>query len=575
MDLKAVTHPNCGSTGDNCSQSAQIRALPRRLLGRLYLLAAIVAVETVLVGGVLRLIEVKAVLHLHPAPFAIVSFAVFLGFGHSWLKAQRESLPFGFKFLGGHILCVAGAVCFRVLTALPGAGIPFSHASLFAADATLLLSVVPLALACVPLRTWIGAFRATSPLWIYAALTGALAVVLRDPLYSLWRAPATGPGHFLQMASFRSLRLVLGFFVPGLIADAATFTIGTPRFLVQVRAACSGIEGMGLILAFTSFWLWYFRKEIRFPQALVLIPCALGCIWLLNIGRLAALILIGDSVSPEVAMVGFHSLAGWIVFTAVALAFSIAMQRLSWVRKRSPVLCPAGYFPQGTAETRAGASVDLREQRGESPAIRAYLIPFLAILAASFVSRAASGSFEWLYPLRFVAAAIAIWRFWPELKKLDWRIGWIAPATGVAVFLVWVAPSWWAHQPSASPIGPALAALSLLARVVWIAFRVAAAAITVPIAEELAFRGYLARRVVDREFDRVSFSRLSIVPVVVSSAAFGLMHGQHWMVGTVAGLAYAFALRWRGRMGDAVAAHAISNLLLAAWVLGCGDWAQW
>jgi CAAX prenyl protease-like protein len=219
--------------------------------------------------------------------------------------------------------------------------------------------------------------------------------------------------------------------------------------------------------------------------------------------------------------------------------------------------------------------VDLREQRGESPAIRAYLIPFLAILAASFVSRAASGSFEWLYPLRFVAAAIAIWRFWPELKKLDWRIGWIAPATGVAVFLVWVAPSWWAHQPSASPIGPALAALSLPARVVWIAFRVAAAAITVPIAEELAFRGYLARRVVDREFDRVSFSRLSIVPVVVSSAAFGLMHGQHWMVGTVAGLAYAFALRWRGRMGDAVAAHAISNLLLAAWVLGCGDWAQW
>ena len=39
----------------------------------------------------------------------------------------------------------------------------------------------------------------------------------------------------------------------------------------------------------------------------------------------------------------------------------------------------------------------------ESPATRAYLIPFLAILAASFVSKAAAGYFEWLYPLRFVS----------------------------------------------------------------------------------------------------------------------------------------------------------------------------
>jgi membrane protease YdiL (CAAX protease family) len=50
---------------------------------------------------------------------------------------------------------------------------------------------------------------------------------------------------------------------------------------------------------------------------------------------------------------------------------------------------------------------------------------------------------------------------------------------------------------------------------------------------------------------------------------------QHLALGTLAGLAFAAALRWRGRMGDAVVAHAVSNLLLAAWVLGFGDWAQW
>jgi membrane protease YdiL (CAAX protease family) len=47
------------------------------------------------------------------------------------------------------------------------------------------------------------------------------------------------------------------------------------------------------------------------------------------------------------------------------------------------------------------------------------------------------------------------------------------------------------------------------------------------------------------------------------------------MAGVLAGLVFAVALRWRGRMGDAVVAHAVSNLLLAVWVLGMGDWAQW
>jgi len=74
---------------------------------------------------------------------------------------------------------------------------------------------------------------------------------------------------------------------------------------------------------------------------------------------------------------------------------------------------------------------------------------------------------------------------------------------------------------------------------------------------------------------------LTVLSICLSSAVFGLEHmknlmdWQHLVLGTVAGLAFAAALRWRGRMGDAVVAHAVSNLLLAAWVLGLGDWAQW
>ena len=174
-----------------------------------------------------------------------------------------------------------------------------------------------------------------------------------------------------------------------------------------------------------------------------------------------------------------------------------------------------------------------------------------------------------------VAAAIAIWFFRREYRALNWGFGWAAPLTGVGIFLVWVAPEWWIHPAAVNPLGSALAALSPFARWGWIAARLAAAVVTVPIAEELAFRGYLARRLVAREFDEVPFERLTLISIGLSSLTFGLMHGQHWLVGIVAGLAYVALLRGKGRMGDAVVAHAVSNLLLAAWVLARGDWGMW
>ena len=544
------------STGDSRSKVERFCFSFHSLLGRLYFFATILALETVLVLSGFRIQYA-----FHPAllPVTIVSFAVLLGLGYPWLKQQRERLPFGGVLFGGFLACVAATILINAAANLPGASLELRGAAPYAIFAAILLEIPLLALACIPCRAWIGMLRATNPLWIYALLAGAAAWLMDSPLKSLWIAPDGVHGSALQTATFDSVQTVLHWIMPSSYADAASFTIGTPRFAVIVLQACSGLEGMGLILAFSLVWLWYLRKQCRFPQALLLIPCALGCMWITNVIRLCALILIGNSFGDEVAMAGFHSQFGWIAFTAVALVFCVVTEKLSWVRK---------------TPSKAGAP-ELHGYSGESPAIRAYLVPFLAILAASFVSKAASGYFEWLYPLRFVAAAIAIAYFWPRLKKLDWRFGWVGPVAGVAVFLVWIAPTVWSHQFAASRLGPALAALSPMGRWTWIGFRVVAAVITVPIAEELAFRGYLARRFMSWDFDSVCSTSLTALPVALSSLAFGLMHGRQWLVGALAGLAYALALRWRGRIGDAVAAHAVTNLLLAVWVLGFGDWAQW
>ncbi len=505
----------------------------------------------------------------------IVSYAAYLGLGHRKLKERRAVIPFNAMFFCGHTIC-SGAILFFKLVPLYWSTWLDLDASGYAKSAIYSSGIVLLALACAPIQEWVGTIRDTGPLWLYASLTGVAAWGVGFPIRLLWAASRVLPSHILQMITFNSVMPVLRLFLPNIAADPAAWTIGTPHFSIMIAGSCSGIEGLGLVFVFCTAWLWFFRDEFRFPRALLLIPCALGCIWILNILRICALIIIGNDISSEVAIVGFHSLTGWIAFTIVSLAFSLATRRISWVRKLpTSVVCLSGLLPKLGVLSAAGVSANFRRSRSESPVTRAFLLPFLAILAASFVSKTASGYFEWLYPLRFVAAVIAICFFWPELKRLNWNFGWVGPFLGVMVFLVWIAPTWWTHQNTPNPLGLALAELSPAARWCWIAFRVAAAVVTVPIAEELAFRGYVARRLMDREFDSVPFTSLTALSVGLSSFAFGLMHGQHWIVGTLAGLAYASAVRWRGRIGDAIVAHAVSNLLLAAWALSFRDWTQW
>jgi exosortase E/protease (VPEID-CTERM system) len=533
-------------------------------LGRLYLLATILAADCALLASIPHAAPLLGPL----APFGIVSFAVFLGLGHGRLRAQRESIRFNPGLFFAHVVCVGGLVAANLAAERDAASWFNSQAGLLSAGAVLVVAVVLLALCCVPPHAWAGAVRAANPAAQYALLAGGAAWFLRSPFQELWIHSSAANVYLLQMVTFRSVQAVLAFLLPDLVVDAGPFVIGTPQFSVSIGAPCSGIEGLGLVLVFTAVWLWFFRRENRFPQALLLIPCALACAFALNVARIATLILIGNAGAPEVAFVGFHSQAGWIAFTLVALGFSMATQRLAWVRK--PALASAVQSGPGSlpGEERESAG-------GEPIATGAYLIPFLAIMGASFISKSASGYFEWLYPLRFVAAAVALWMFRAEYRNLNWRFGWSAPLTGAGIFLVWIAPGYWSHSEADSQLGPALAALSPAARVTWIAFRVAAAGLTVPLAEELAFRGYLARRIVARQFDEVGFSQLTLVSIAISSLVFGLMHGRQWLLGLVAGLAYALLLRRRGRMGDAVVAHAVSNLLLAAWVLARGDWGLW
>jgi CAAX prenyl protease-like protein len=119
-----------------------------------------------------------------------------------------------------------------------------------------------------------------------------------------------------------------------------------------------------------------------------------------------------------------------------------------------------------------------------------------------------------------------------------------------------------------------LASASALTRSVCLAFRVAGAAVTVPVAEELAFRGYALRRLQSADFTSVDLRRSKLAPLAISSVLFGLLHGQ-WIAGTIAGGLYAAIARKRGNLADTAAAHAVTSSLLSAWVLYVGAWQLW
>jgi exosortase E/protease (VPEID-CTERM system) len=384
--------------------------------------------------------------------------------------------------------------------------------------------------------------------WVYALAAGATAWRLSPFCQSLWNS---SPGRVLTDVTFDFVHLLLRNVFPDVVADRAKLAIGTPRFAVEIGGPCSGFEGLGMILVFGVFWLWFLRKEIRFPQALLSLPAGLLLMWVLNAVRIVLLISIGHFGAEKIAIGGFHSQAGWIAFSGVTLAYAGALQHFRWFAR----------VQSQPAATENRAAV--------------FLVPFMAILAVSLLTHAASADFEWLYPLRWVGACCALWFFRRSYKALDWSLSWSGPTIGVAVFILWIALERFIHPLTSTAMPVALAGASAATRTAWILIRALAATTTVPIAEELAFRGFLLRRLMAEDFETIPLGRFTWPALLLSSITFGALHGSRWVAGTLSGLLYGFAVARRGKLGDAVIAHATTNAMLAAYVLVCNQWQFW
>lgn len=494
-------------------------------------------------GALVRLLQHIGFRFAVPFVLALALFIV-VGRGSSLARVDLEARGVGVRSRWLMLHVALGAALAVSLTfwyrdhalQLPLVGISLLLAA--AAGIALLAGLAPLAL-------WRGGAAALGIRWLYAAAAAAVACAMFTWSQQLWGSTA--------QVTFQLVKLLLQPFLPALHADAATRTLATTNFAIYVAPECSGLEGVALMVAFASAWLLYFRREYLFPRALVLVPAGVLVIFGLNVVRIAVLMLIGDAGFAAIALYGFHSQAGWIAFNCAACGLAVASRHSAWLR--------------------AGPGRDCAATAADANPTAAYLLPLLAILAAGMVSRAISGGFETWYALRLVAAAAVLALWWRPLAKLDWRFGWRAVGVGAAIFALWLAAAHFLLAPRA--MLAQLAALPAGARALWLAARILTGVVLVPLAQELAYRGYLMRRLLAEDFAAVPFATVGWIPLLLAAAACGLLEGALWLPAMGAGVAYGLVLIRSGRMGEAVAAHAITNLLLAAAVLAAGQWQLW
>lgn len=400
--------------------------------------------------------------------------------------------------------------------------------------------------AVLPAGALLASLRRSLPLIASSVVLGAAAFALSRVILQT--------GNWIHLAEWTTWlsRAMLEAISPGSSPYEEFLILGSGEFRVKVTSQCSGYEGIGMTWVFCAAYLWLFRRSLRFPHCLALLPAATLVVWVANAARLAGLTLLGMRVSPDIAMTGFHSYAGWILFCGVSLGIVLVSQRVRWFAVDPP------------------ARLD-----GQVNPAAVYLAPLLAIIAVSFFSGAFSTDFDPFRPLAFVVAAVVLWHYRREHPALLRGAGWPALACGAGACALWVALSSLLGAPEGNdPTPPGLSDLPAAGALAWQTLRVIGYLLITPLAEELAFRGFLYRRLIAKDFEQVSAGRLALLPLLVSSLAFGLLHDQ-WIAATLAGALFALAMSRRGRLADAVVAHIVVNALLLALAAATGRWELW
>lgn len=187
------------------------------------------------------------------------------------------------------------------------------------------------------------------------------------------------------------------------------------------------------------------------------------------------------------------------------------------------------------------------------------------------------------YPLRTALTLATLLLTSRALLRFKTSRTWPSVGLGVLVFVVWVGPDvllphyreqWLFRNSFLGPSGPPLPA-ALLDNYAFLAVRALGSVLLVPVIEELFWRGWLMRWLIQKDFFAVPLGSYLPSAFWITAILFASEHGPYWDVGLAAGLLYNWWMVRTRSLADCILAHAVTNACLAVYVLSAGKWQYW
>jgi CAAX prenyl protease-like protein len=216
----------------------------------------------------------------------------------------------------------------------------------------------------------------------------------------------------------------------------------------------------------------------------------------------------------------------------------------------------------------------------------AYVLPmalFVGLLAANSGLKKIGGPFWltssefWVFPVQAILCGTLVFFFRREYEFGKLRMPLFVCAVGIIIFILWISPQAFFDRPPRL-VGFDPSVFSQQPSLYWltVVFRFARLVIVVPLVEEIFWRGFLLRYLIEEKFYEVPFGKFSALSFWAVSIAFALGHSMpDWIAAFITGMAYnAVAYRTKS-LTSCVLVHAITNLLLGLWIMHTRQWGFW
>jgi CAAX prenyl protease-like protein len=210
----------------------------------------------------------------------------------------------------------------------------------------------------------------------------------------------------------------------------------------------------------------------------------------------------------------------------------------------------------------------------------AYTLPFAVFLALLALNQVLPIP-VWVRFVLPIAAIAAVSRV--VLKQDRLRKALESILLGLVVFAIWVGPDflvpgWHTHwlfsnfimgHPSGSTPPADQHSLAFL---IW---RILVSVVAVPILEELFWRGWLMRWLIDQPFTKVPLGTYAPQAFWIVAVLFASEHGSYWDVGLVTGVIYNWWMVRTKSLWSCILMHSVTNGALAWYVISQGKWQYW